>query len=57
MFCKSNSSKRSYLKNCKKCAMFGDYFAILKQGGCALQINVARDQENIFRFELCVDKI
>ena len=25
-------------------------------GGCALQIKVARDQENILHFELCVKK-
>ena len=40
--------------------MLGDYFAILKQGGgggvCALQIEAARAQENIFHFELCVIK-
>ena len=28
-----------------------------KQEGCVLQIKVARDQENIFHFELCVDKV
>ena len=38
--------------------MFGDYFCyILKQGGCALQIKVDRDQENIFHFELYVNNI
>ena len=38
--------------------MLGDYFRyILKQGGCALQIKVARDQENIFHFELYVNYI
>ena len=28
--------------------MLGDYFVMLEQEGCALQIKVARDQENIF---------
>ena len=43
--------------------MLGDYFVILKQGGggggggCALQIKVAGNQENIFHFELCVNKV
>ena len=37
--------------------MLGDYFVILKQGGCVLQINVAKDQENIFHFELYVNMI
>ena len=37
--------------------MLGDFFVILKQGGCALQIKIARDRENIFHFELCVDKV
>ena len=33
--------------------MLGDFFAILKQRDCALQIENARDQENIFHhFEL-----
>ena len=37
--------------------MFGDYFRYPKTGGCALQIEVARDQENIFNFELCANMI
>ena len=37
--------------------MLGDYFCYAKQEGCALQIKVARDQENIFHFELCVNKV
>ena len=37
--------------------MLGDYFVILKQGGCALQIKVARNRENIFHFELNVNNI
>ena len=32
------------------------FFVIQKQGGCALQIKVAKYQENIFDFELCVNK-
>ena len=35
----------------------GTIFVILKQGGCALQIKVARDRENIFHFELYVNNI
>ena len=35
----------------------GLFFVMLKQEGCVLQIKVARDQENIFHFELCVDKV
>ena len=31
--------------------MLGDYFVMLKQEGCA------RDQDNIFHFELCVNKV
>ena len=37
--------------------MLWDYFAIINWGGgggSALQIKVARDQENIFHFENCV---
>ena len=30
---------------------------MLKQEGCALQIKVARDQDNIFLFELCVNEV
>ena len=37
--------------------MFGDFFRYLKTGGCALQIKVARDRENIFHFELYVNNI
>ena len=38
--------------------MLGDFFfVILKQGGCALQIKVARDRENIFHFKLYVNNI
>ena len=32
-------------------------FCYPKTGGCALQIRVARDQENIFHFELYVNKV
>ena len=32
-------------------------FVILKQGGCAVQIKIARDQDNIFHFEFCVNKV
>ena len=35
----------------------GTIFGILKQGGCALQIKVARNQDNIFHFEFCVIKV
>ena len=35
----------------------GLFFVIQKQGGCSLQIKVARDQDNIFHFELCVNKV
>ena len=35
--------------------MLGDYFRYPKTGGCALQIEVARDRENIFHFELYAD--
>ena len=35
--------------------MLGDYFRYPKTGGCALQIKVARDLENIFHFELYVN--
>ena len=34
--------------------MLGDYFRYPKTGVCAFQIKVARDQENIFHFELYV---
>ena len=38
--------------------MLGNYvFIILKQGGCAFQIKVARNRENIFYFELDVSNI
>ena len=49
--------------------MLRDYFCYPKTGGgggggggggrgdCALQIKVARDQESIFHFELCVNKV
>ena len=37
--------------------MLGDYFAILKQGGCALQIKVSRDWENILCVELYLNNI
>ena len=37
--------------------MLGDYFVILKQGGCALQVKVARDREDVFLFELYVNNI
>ena len=37
--------------------MLGDYFCYVKQEGYVLQIKVARDQENIFHFELYVDKV
>ena len=33
--------------------MLADYFLILKQGGCAFQIKIAIDQENILDLELC----
>ena len=32
--------------------MLGDYFRFPKTGGCAPQIKVARDWENIFHFQL-----
>ena len=35
----------------------GTGFVILKQGGCALQIKVAGDQEHIFHFELHLNKV
>ena len=35
----------------------GTIFVILKQRGCSLQVKVVRDQENIFRLELCVHKV
>ena len=44
--------------------LIGDnFFVNLKQGGggggggCALQFKVAMDQENIFNFLLCVNKV
>ena len=37
--------------------MLGDFFVILKQGGCALEIKVYRDQENIFLSELYVNNM
>ena len=33
IFCKSNSSKRSYWICCRKCAMLGDYVCYSKTGG------------------------
>ena len=45
----------SYFAEHAQC--WGTIFVILQQGGCALQIKVARDQENIFHFELCVNKV
>ena len=38
---------------CKR-GLFG---VVIKQEGSALQIKVARDLENIFYFELCVNKV
>ena len=35
-----------------ECEIFGDHFCYPKTGGCELQIKVARDQENIFHFEI-----
>ena len=40
--------------------MLGDYFRYPKTGGgggggCAIQIEVARDRENIFHYELYAD--
>ena len=35
----------------------GTIFVMLKQEGCALQIKVARYQDNIFHFDLCVNKV
>ena len=35
----------------------GTIFVILKQEGCALEIKVATDQENIFHFELRANKV
>ena len=32
--------------------MLGDYFCYSKQEGCALQIKIAGDWENIFHFKL-----
>ena len=32
--------------------MIGNYFVMLKQEGCAVEVKVARDQDNIFLFEL-----
>ena len=37
--------------------MLGDYICYPKTGGCKFQIKVARDQENIFDFEFCVNKV
>ena len=37
--------------------MLGDYFRYSKTGGCALQIKVTRDPENIVHFELYVNNI
>ena len=37
--------------------MLGDYFGYLKTRGCALQIKVARDRENIFYFDFYVNNI
>ena len=35
----------------------GLFLFFLKQGNCALHIKAARDQENTFHFELCVNKV
>ena len=48
---------REVIENSQKCTIFGDYFCYSKTGGCALQIKIARDKENIFHFELCVNKV
>ena len=46
------------MKFLQKVCILGDYFVINpKTGGCALQIKVATDQENIFHFELSVNKV
>ena len=46
------------MKFLQKVSNVGDFFVIPKQGSvCALQIKVARDQENVFHFELCVNKV
>ena len=46
--------QREVIGNFAERAKFkGNIFVILKRGSCALQIKVARDQENIFHFELC----
>ena len=37
--------------------MLGDYFYYPKAGGCALQIKLATNRENIFHFELYVNNI
>ena len=37
--------------------MLGDYFLYPKTGGCALEIKVSRDRENIFRSELYVNNL
>ena len=49
---------REVIENFAKSAQcWGTIFVILEHGGCALQIKVARDQENIFQFELCVNRV
>ena len=35
----------------------GTIFIMLKQEGCTLQIKVARGQDNVFLFELCINKV
>ena len=37
--------------------MLEDYFCYPKTGGLLISTKVARDQENIFHFELCVNKV
>ena len=50
------TNQREVLENFAESAQCeGTIFVMLKQECCALQIKVARDQDNIFLFGLCVN--
>ena len=48
--------QREILENLQKVRNVRRLFCYPKTGGCALQFKAARDQENIFHFEFCVNK-
>ena len=50
-------NNRDVIENFVESAQLGTIFVILKREGCALQIKVATDQENIFHFDLRANKV